>query len=162
MVRPRRGGWQQLTLVPIERHGAPRGFAGALPEVAVEVCAATVELYARAGFEEPWVGYLALRDGAVVGACGFKSAPVEGRVEIAYFTFPEFEGCGVATAMATELVAIVGRQRRPLVATAQTLPRPSASTRILEGLGFVRVGTVEDPDEGPVWEWEQRPTDRRP
>lgn len=46
------------------------------------------------------------KGGRYVGACAFKSATTEIGVEIAYFTFPEFECKGIATQMARELVAI--------------------------------------------------------
>lgn len=52
--------------------------------------------------------------GVAVGTCGFKSSPDQGRVEIAYFTFPDFEGRGLATAMAGELLAIaIGSVEHP-------------------------------------------------
>jgi hypothetical protein len=41
-----------------------------------------------------------------------------------------------------------------VIATAQTLPRESASTAILKKLGFVLIGTVNDPEDGEVWEWQ--------
>lgn len=37
---------------------------------------------------------------------------------------------------------------------AQTLPQESASTTILRRLGFALVGTVDHPEDGPVWEWQ--------
>lgn len=37
---------------------------------------------------------------------------------------------------------------------SQTLPEENASTSILKKLGFRLVGTVEHPEDGPVWEWE--------
>lgn len=37
---------------------------------------------------------------------------------------------------------------------AQTLPQEGASTTILPRLGFTLVGTVDYPEDGPVWEWQ--------
>jgi hypothetical protein len=37
---------------------------------------------------------------------------------------------------------------------AQALPLESASTRSLRRLGFALVGTVDLPEDGPVWEWQ--------
>jgi ribosomal-protein-alanine N-acetyltransferase len=37
---------------------------------------------------------------------------------------------------------------------AHTLPEVNASTRVLLKCGFRHVGTVVDPDDGPVWRWE--------
>lgn len=142
-----------LELTPIERNGASHGLRETPPAVVNDIARAMVELYARVGFEPPWIGYLARFDGELVGTCGFKSPPIDGRVELAYFTFPEFEGRGIATAMARELVR-VARQRDATVAiAAQTLPERNASHRVLEKLGFTHVATLEHPEDGLVWEW---------
>lgn len=143
-----------LRLVPIDPDGTPRGVRGALPKMVNEVLVATKALYAAVGFHEPWVGYLALDGPTPVGTCGYKSPPVDGRVEIAYYTFPEFEGKGVATAMAAELVAMALDEAPDLIVAAQTLPESNASTRILKKLGFRQVGTAQDDEVGEVWEWQ--------
>ena len=146
-----------VSLIPIDRDGTPRGFGGVLSEFTREVFRATRALYESVGFKEPWVGYLALADGKPVGTCGFKSGPVDGRVEIAYFTFPGCEGKGVATAMAAELAAIARRHEPLVVVAAQTLPERNASTRVLEKLGFRHVATIDHPEDGEVWEWQLAP-----
>jgi RimJ/RimL family protein N-acetyltransferase len=46
-------------------------------------------------------GYLVLENDTIVGTYAFRSPPRNGEVEIAYFTFPEFEGRGFATEMAS-------------------------------------------------------------
>jgi RimJ/RimL family protein N-acetyltransferase len=140
-----------VSLIPINRNGTLRGYAEALPELMGEVLQGTVGLYTTAGFEEPWICYLALASGTPVGTCGFKSPPRDGRVEIAYFTFPEAEGRGIATAMAAALVAIA--KPFPVIVAAQTLPERNASHRVLEKLGFRYVETVFHPEDGSVWEW---------
>lgn len=48
-------------------------------------------------------GYLVLETDTIVGTCAFRSPPRSGEVEIAYFTFPEFEGRGFTTEMARHL-----------------------------------------------------------
>lgn len=146
----------ELSLLPIDRDGSPRGYAGPLPEVAGEVFRATAELYKAVGFVEPWICFLALADETPVGTCGFKSPPHDGRAEIAYFTFPEFEGRGIASAMASGLVAMARQQSSSVVVAAQTLPERNASHRILEKLGFRHVETIEHPEDGTVWEWNLR------
>ena len=122
-----------------------------------EVAGAQHRLYQKTGATEPWIGYLALEsaggDASIVGACSFKSMPQDGRVEIAYFTFPGHEGRRIGRQMATAL------PRSPIEALlvaevwAHTLPDVNASTRILNGLAFDQVGLVEDPEDGPVWRW---------
>ena len=121
----------------------------------------TVALFERTGVTtHPWSGFVAVdrvRD-AIVGTCGFKSCPdADGNVEIAYFTFPNFEGRGVASAMAAGLVerARVAVGVRRLL--AHTLPEKNASTRVLEKVGFLWTGEVIDPEDGRVWRWERDP-----
>jgi RimJ/RimL family protein N-acetyltransferase len=143
-----------LSLIPIDRDGSPRGYTGSLAEVTKDVFRATAALYKTVGFEEPWICYLALADERPVGTCGFKGPPHDGRVEIAYFTFPECEGRGFASAMAAQLVAIAQQQSSSVVVAAQTLPERNASHRILEKLGFRHVDTVNHPEDGMVWEWQ--------
>src|SRR5690606_22900475 len=106
------------------------------------------------GFVPPWTCYLALRDDTVVGSCAFKSPPVAGEIEIAYFTFPPFEGQGIATSMAKHLLELAQSQpNAPASITAQTLPELNASTKILTKLGFQRDGTAIDDEVGEVWAW---------
>jgi [ribosomal protein S5]-alanine N-acetyltransferase len=94
-----------IFLVPICRDGSVRGIAE--PTAATQdVLRQTAALYLTVGFQQPWIGYLALLGGRVVGTCAFKSAPAAGRVEIAYYTFADFEEQGIATSMVRELVAI--------------------------------------------------------
>ncbi len=106
----------------------------------------------------PWAGYLVMRPAGcsgeeAVGTCAFKSAPVDNRVEIAYHTFPEYEGKGIATKMAEMLIMIARRIKPDITLVARTLPVEGASTSILKKHGFVKAGTVTDPEDGEVWEW---------
>ena len=95
-----------MHLVSIPRDGNVSLSGIALLEVATSVVASTVQLYARRGYVEPWVGYLAIEGGKCVGGCGFTSPPAEDVVEIAYFTFPDFERRGMATRMVQRLISI--------------------------------------------------------
>jgi [ribosomal protein S5]-alanine N-acetyltransferase len=142
-----------VSLIPIDRDGAPRGYSGSLSEVAIEVFRGTAALYTMAGFEEPWICYLALADKIPVGTSGYKGKPRGGRVEIAYFTFPEFEGRGYASAMAERLLEIARAHDSSVAVAAQTLPERNASHRILEKHGFRHVDTIDHPEDGMVWEW---------
>lgn len=102
----------------------------------------------------PWCAYFAERNDHLVGTCAFKSTPVNNRVEIAYFTFPDFENQGIATQMANYLVDLAKAQNPSIIVFAQTLPKLSASTRILQRQGFVHTKTLNHPEDGEVWEWE--------
>lgn len=144
-----------MNLVEIEEAGKiPDEIA--LSDFLRSMVEATVDFYRRVGFVRPWIGYVAIQDGAPVGACAFKSSPVAGRVEIAYVTAPDHEGQGVATAMAKELVRIARQQDERLTVIAQTLPEENASTTILKKLGFTLIGSVDHSEDGVVWEWELR------
>ncbi len=142
-----------VRLVAIGESGSPAEPLGSLPEAAVEVCAATAALYGKVGFRPPWIGYLALRGTEIVGTCAFTASPSCGRVEVAYFTFPAYEGRGIATAMARSLLARARTQDPDLLVFAHTLPVDNASNRILRKLGFAFAGEVEHAEEGTVWEW---------
>ena len=142
-----------MRLVSIQRDGVLSEDLGRLPAPADDVLAATSGLYESVGYAPPWICYLAAANDKVVGTCGFKSAPRQGRVEIAYFTFPGYEGKGIATQMARQLVAIARNAEPGLVIAAQTLPGRNASHRVLEKLGFTCVGPLEHPDDGTVLEW---------
>ncbi|MCA9117735.1 MAG: GNAT family N-acetyltransferase [Planctomycetaceae bacterium] len=136
------------------------GPQGQLPEqldadaLLQSVTEATVSMYQQKGFSPPWTAYLAACDTRPVGTCAFKQPPVDGRVEIAYFTFRGHEGQGVALAMAEQLVHIARCSNQDLTLVARTLPEASASTRILEKLDFRLTEPVEDPEDGIVWEWQ--------
>lgn len=120
-----------------------------------EVVAATQALYAATGAAAPWLSYLAERDGTPVGICSFKGPPHEGLVEIAYFTFPENEGQGIAKQMAVALLRIAFASSTIKAVLAHTLPEENASTRVLRHAGFRLMGQVDDPDDGSVWRWGQ-------
>jgi [ribosomal protein S5]-alanine N-acetyltransferase len=143
-----------LRLIQIDVDGTPHEDAGILSNQAADVCAQTAALYRSFGFNPPWVGYLALQELHLVGTCAFSAAPKNGRVEIAYFTFPEFEGHGIATLMATKLIEIAQKSVDHPMVFAQTLPMVNASNHILKKLGFKFAGEVNHPEEGIVWEWQ--------
>jgi RimJ/RimL family protein N-acetyltransferase len=142
-----------LKLVGIQRDGSLAKDSEPLPEAARSVIEQTVKLYEAVGWNFPWVGYLAFEDGLCVGTCAFKGPSKDNKVEIAYHTFREFEGRGIATQMAKQLHSIAKQTAPNIVVTAQTLPEENASTRVLRKLGFVLKGTVADSDIGTAWEW---------
>lgn len=106
----------------------------------------------------PWGGYLAVdeRSRDVVGTCAFRGPPsAEGAVEIVLLTFSAHQGRGYATAMATRLLELAWSAPGVARVVAHTPPERGASTRILEKLGLQRAGTVDHPEDGPVWRWER-------
>ena len=143
-----------MKLVEISLSGAAAEPIERLPAVAAEIGVAYVTLYRVAGYVSPWLGYFALEDSVCIGTCGFKGPPHNNRVEIAYFTFPEYERRGYATRMARMLVEMARGTDVDVVVAAQTLPRESASTMVLRRLGFVLIGSINHPEDGEVWEWQ--------
>lgn len=117
-----------------------------------QLCGLVINIYPNRSPVLPWAGYLAEQDGVFIGSCAFKTPPKNGEVEIAYFTFPEYEGQGVATCMARWLVDLAKKQGINRI-KAQTLPEENASTHILRKLNFIFAGEVMHPEDGKVWEW---------
>ena len=105
-----------------------------------------------------WDGYFVVEPTTreVLGTCAFKGDPdASGVVEIAYLTFPEHEGRGYATAMASRLIALAAESPAVQQVIAHTLPQKNASTRVLEKAGLAFAGEVVDPEDGAVWRWER-------
>lgn len=111
------------------------------------------EYYLQIGFNFPWVGYFVIKNNQVVGTGGFTGQPQEGRVEIAYWTFEEFEGQGIASYTCKELVAIAREADPTLTITAKTKPEYNVSTKILQKNGFEQAGIVQDHEIGDAWFW---------
>lgn len=152
-----------VQLIPIDKQGHPTDVTGRLDMHVKQICKATAELYKHRGFVKPWIGYLAVHDRKLVGACAFKSPPnkdddiakVEvSTVEIGYLTFPKFEGRGIATEMVYELLQIARTADASLTIVAQTEEADNASTTILKKSGFQCIGEQEDVDGDSMWQWQ--------
>jgi len=139
-----------LRLLPI----TPALETGGFPPFVREVVTQSLALLATTRAPERWGCFLAFDDETLVGTCAYTDVPRDGVVEIAYFTFPDFERRGWAGRMAAALVERARQSGEVRVVRAHTLPARNASTAILERLGFGERGTVEDADEGPAWRWE--------
>lgn len=109
--------------------------------------------YPQIGFNLPWVGYLVVRQNQVVGSCSFTGQPKDGKVEIAYWTFKEFEGQGIATFACKELISISQNTDQKVIITAKTEPEHNASTKILVNNGFTFKEIVQDEEIGDAWLW---------
>ena len=143
-----------MELIEIMMDGAPAREINRLPELAKDVMKSTAEMYKIEGYLPPWIGYLAIDGDDCIGTCAFKTPPVNGRVEIAYFTFPGKEGRGIASQMAKCLINLARHEVPGICIYAQTLPEQNASTHILEKLRFRKIATLAHPEDGIVWEWE--------
>ncbi len=111
------------------------------------------EYYPKIGFNKPWVGYFVFNNYQVVGAGGFTGQPKDGKVEIAYGTFKEFEGQGIASFACKELISISKKTDPTITITAKTAPEHNASSKILQNNGFEFSEIVQDDEIGDAWLW---------
>ena len=114
----------------------------------------SVEYFNRIGYDPPWIGYYAMEDGKFVGSGAFKGRPVNDTVEIAYGTFDSFMNKGIGTAICSALVQLSLKTDPRIKITARTFEMNNASCRVLQKNGFNLRGTVIDPEDGEVFEWE--------
>jgi RimJ/RimL family protein N-acetyltransferase len=136
---------------PPLREGIATGFDHG--EEALEELRAVLDQFEQVARPPEWSQFWShdAAGGRYVGLVGFKSAPRDGAVEIAYFTFPRFEGRGFATAAIRHLVEHSGRAVKRVI--AHTLPKEGSSNSALKRCGFAFAGEVVDPEDGPVWRW---------
>ena len=113
----------------------------------------TTDFYKRAGYVPPWIGYFVQLGDTIVGSAGFKGPPVNGVVEIAYGTNEPYRKQGIGTAICKLLVDLALKTDLSVKITARTFLKENFSTRILEKNNFMCTGTVDDPEDGEVWEW---------
>lgn len=119
----------------------------------------TIDFYKRVGHEPPWIGYYVKHDDNLVGSAAFKGRPVNGTVEIAYGTIEKYRKQGIGTAVCKLLVDLALETDPGIRITARTLPEENFSMRILKKNNFFFTGTVNDPEDGEVWEWLFKPDD---
>lgn len=132
--------------------GIAEGFAGDDPGGHTAVAEALSDMTTDAG-PAPFNAYWAARGGVIVGLCSFKRGlDAQRAVEIAYFTFADFEGQGVARGMVAALT-VIARRAGAAAVTARTLPEKNASGSVLTRSGFSWLGEIEDPEDGRVWAW---------
>ena len=86
----------------------------------------------------------------LVGWGGFKGPPDAGVVELGYEIAESHRGRGLATAATRAMLAEAFADEAVTAVIAHTLPEHNASNHILEKLGFVLDGEVNEDDE-VVW-----------
>lgn len=108
------------------------------------------------GDVEWWLPFLMIHrgNGTLIGACGYNGPPdADGRVEIGYGIAPSYRGHGLTTEAAEAMSTAALLKPGVTGVRALTSPERNASTRILSKCGFVHAGTIDHPDEGPLWQW---------
>lgn len=113
----------------------------------------SVDFFVKIGYVPPWIGYFAQLEEKIVGAGAFKGRPENGKVEIAYGTFEKFRSTGIGSQICQALIQLALEYDPAVIITARTLPERSHSIQILEKNGFILLGTVLDPEDGPVFDW---------
>lgn len=143
-----------MKLISIGRDGNPEKPGIEIGNDTKEILKETSKFYESTGFQRPWISYLGVIGAKPIGICSFKSPSRGNQVEIAYFTFPNEEGCGFATEMARQLIEIARSEQQNIRVIAQTLVAPNASHQVLRKLGFNPIGEMEHPSDGKVLEWQ--------
>jgi RimJ/RimL family protein N-acetyltransferase len=111
-----------------------------------------------AGQPYPWsTSFLIVNDKSnkIVGGCGFKNTPVNGRVEVGYGVAPAARGRGGAT-QALKLLIEMALEAGEREVMAEIVPTNLASARVVEKLGFARVGSRVDEEGERVVQWVKR------
>ena len=107
--------------------------------------------------ENGWWTYFPIHKGEnkLIGSCGYKGKPSEsGVVEIGYEVAPDYRTMGFATEMANGLISNAFSNPRVTMIIAHTLSEENPSTKILRKIGFIKVGEINDPEDGLIWQWE--------
>ena len=131
---------------------AERLEQGALPPAFV--AARSLDLGAN-GYPEPWsTSFLIVReqDDRIVGACGFKTAPTDGRVEVGYGVAVSARGQGAATE-ALKLLVVKAFEAGATEILAEVVPDNHASVKVVEKNGFIRTGAQNDKNGDYVVQW---------
>jgi RimJ/RimL family protein N-acetyltransferase len=109
-----------------------------------------------AGKPQRWCApyYMVRRsDAAVVGSCGFKDMPAHGRVEIGYGVAPLARSLGMASVAVAQLLRIAGTDDLVFQVLAQVSPANTASTRVVQRLGFLPSGQLLDHEGEMLVQW---------
>ena len=94
----------------------------------------------------------------LLGACGFKTAPVNGSVEISYGVARAERGRGIATTAIAQLLQLAASSDLAQQVVAHIVPDNIASSKTVARLGFIPQGTLADTDGELVMRWAWRVT----
>lgn len=114
-----------------------------------------------AGLSSPWsTCFLIVHDktNKIIGSCGFKNAPMNGRVEVGYGVASAARCHGAATAALGQLLEMAFAAGEKEV-MAEIEPANLASGRVVQKLGFVAVGHRIDEEGERVVQWVKRSVD---
>ena len=132
---------------------ARTAIAGALPPGFVAKRA--IEHLAQ-GKAELWCNtfyIVRVADNCIVGSCGFKDSPTNGRVEIGYGVSASCRGQGVATAAVSELLHLAFASGQATEVLAEVSPENLPSTRVVQRLRFENLGESINTEGELVVQW---------
>ena len=143
------------TVIEIDGEPTTIHFPSEYPGDALVLFPMMVEMLQANPKAETWSGLVVERASNVaIGQMGFKAAPSEdGSIELGYGINPSHWGRGYATEMVSALIGWATEQPDIKRITAETLADNLASIRVLEKLGFERMGQRED-NEGLLLLWQ--------
>jgi RimJ/RimL family protein N-acetyltransferase len=113
---------------------------------------------AAAGHPTPWsTSFLIvdLAEARIVGGCGFKTVPAQGRVEVGYGVAPGARGKGAATA-ALRMLLHKAFEAGATEVLAEVAPTNRASIRVVQKAGFEKTGARVDGQNEYVVQWSSR------
>ena len=94
-----------------------------------------------------------VRNGEVVGLCGYVRPPIAGEVEIGFSIAPSSRNQGYASAALAAMLEAAKEDPSVSVVVARTAVANLASRRVLARNEFVQVGTAFDASDGEVILW---------
>lgn len=153
----------QLSKTELEALAAsrvPEGLEGRVEQESMPpafVASRSIEL-AAAGHPAPWSTTFLIvnnEDSRIVGGCGFKTVPKNGRVEVGYGVAPAAQGRGAATE-ALQLLVEKAFEAGATEVLAEVAPTNHASTRVVQKAGFEKVGARVDNVSEYVVQWAKR------
>lgn len=102
-----------------------------------------------------WWSYLAIdtQMNSLIGNCGFKGEPIDGRVEIGYEVCKTFRNQGYGTEMVLELINIAFCSKTVNSILARTLYHINPSITVLKNCGFNFLKEVIAQDKEKLNEW---------
>lgn len=113
--------------------------------------------------EKGWWTYFPIHknDNKLIGSGGYKGKPTsDGTVELGYEIAPAYRNRGLATEMTKGLIENALKENRVKSIIAHTLGQENPSTKVLQKCGFEKVQAINDPDDGLIWKWEIKRSNR--
>jgi len=138
--------------------GTPEGVAsraaqGALPPPHVAIRSLSQMAEGKSAFWCSTFYMVRNTDGLIVGSCGFKDAPLNGRIEIGYGVSPDCRKQGSATAAVSALLTLAFATGEVHEVLAQVNPANDASIGVVRKLNFVNNGLARDNHDEPLVQW---------